>query len=265
MPARNSARNSARNAARKAAPSSRRTRAAVVAEYSMTVDGIDVLVVRKAIKNWRLTVSPPDARVRLAAPLHVSDDMLRTMVIERIAWIRGHQARMAAQPRLPAREYLSGETHLYLGHRYRLVVEECNAPPQVSAGDDGTLHLRVRPGSDRTARERVLYAWYRERLLELAPALLDHWQGVLGVQAGTWQVKRMRTRWGTCNPAERRIWLNLHLIKRPLACIEYVVVHELAHLLERGHNARFWAILDLHLPDWRPRRTLLNEYSLDEV
>jgi predicted metal-dependent hydrolase len=228
----------------------------------LIVDGIPVHVVRKPIKHLHLGVYPPDGRVRVSAPLHVTDDAVRMAVIGRLAWIRKHQARFAAQARQSARRMVSGESHLFLGRRYRLQVLEHRDVRQSVVVRGSTLELHVQPGTTDARREAILYGWYRAILRELVPPLIARWEPVLGVRAADWGIKRMKTRWGSCNTRDRRVWVNLELIKKAPECLEYVVVHELVHLLERGHGARFKALMDRHLPRWREVRARLNAEPL---
>jgi predicted metal-dependent hydrolase len=157
---------------------------------------------------------------------------------------------------------LSGESHYFLGRRYRLHVMHSVGTPIVQLHNTSTIHLYVRPEMDAEKRELVLRQWYRQRLKELLPPLLEKWQKLLGVEGVECRVKRMKTKWGTCNREARRIWLNLELTKKPVQCLEYVIVHELAHLIERHHNDRFISILDQHLPQWRSHRKELNSAPL---
>jgi predicted metal-dependent hydrolase len=228
----------------------------------ITVGGVQVQVVRKAIKNLHLGVYPPGGRVRVAAPLRVSDDAVRLAVIGKLGWIKRQRARFDAQPRQSEREMVSGESHYFLGRRYRLRVVERHGATRVVVRNNRTLELQVRRHADAQARERVLHRWYRQHLRELVPPLLTKWEATLGVQVAVWGIKRMKTRWGTCNADARRIWLNLELAKKPVQCLEYLVVHELTHLLERHHNDRFVLLMDRHLPNWREHRQELNAAPL---
>ena len=230
--------------------------------HTLRIRELRVQVVRKDIKNLHLGVYPPEGRVRVAAPLLVSDDAVRLAVIDKLTWIRRQQAQFAAQPRQSEREMVSGESHYFLGRRYRLRVHEQDAPARVALRGVASLDLFVRPGTAADQRRAVLERWYRAQLKALIAPLLTQWQPLLGVQAAAWGVKKMKTQWGSCNPATRRLWLNLELAKKPQQCLEYVVVHELAHLLERLHNARFVALLDQHLPQWQQARQLLNALPL---
>lgn len=229
---------------------------------NITVSGLRISVVRKAIKNLHLGVYPPDGRVRVAAPLAVSDNAVRVAVIGKLSWIRRQRAAFARQARQSQREMVSGESHYYRGRRYRLQVVRADGPGRVELRGHHVMVLRVRPGWTAEDRERLLQRWYRERLRDFVPDLLDKWQGELGVTVRAWGIKRMKTKWGSCNAKERRIWLNLELIKKSPACLEYVLIHELVHLLARSHDDRFIRLMDRHLPTWRRRRAELNAAPL---
>ena len=229
---------------------------------SLTVAGFKVEIVRKDIKNLHLGVYPPHGRVRVAVPLVISDDAVRLAVLDKLGWVRRQRARFAAQPRQSAREMVNGESHYFLGRRLRLRVHEHEGPPHVALRGIASLDLFVRPGTDTAAREAVLLGWQRERLRALVQPMVEHWQAVLGVEVSAWGIKQMKTRWGSCNPATRRIWINLELAKKPAQCAEYIVVHELMHLLERHHDARFTGLMDLHMPQWRQHRVALNAAPL---
>lgn len=228
----------------------------------MTVSGVPVAVVRKPIKNLHLGVYPPDGRVRVAVPMRVSNAAVRVAVIGKLRWIRRQQAAFAHQARQGEREMVDGETHFYLGRRYRLRVVEAPGATQVSVRGRGVLALQIPEDCDARKRERALQRFYRERLRELIPPLLEKWQPALGVQVTDWGIKRMKTRWGTCNAQAGRIWLNLELAKKPPECLEYLVVHELVHLIVRQHDERFHALMDRHLPHWKHTRRVLNAAPL---
>lgn len=230
--------------------------------HHISLAGIDIEVVRKDIKNLHLGVYPPNGRVRVAAPLVLSDEAVRLAVIDKLGWIKRQQAKFAAQPRQSRREMVNGESHYFLGRRYRLRVHEQDGPTKVDLRGIASLDLYVRPGTGTEQREAILSRWHRQQLKALIPPLLEKWQPVLGVEVAGWGIKKMKTKWGTCNAAAKRIWLNLELAKKPEPCIEYIVVHELVHLLERHHDDRFTALLDTHLPDWRQRRELLDSLPL---
>jgi len=229
--------------------------------FTLNVSGLEVRVTRKDIKNLHLAVYPPDGQVRLSAPRSMSEDALRLAVVTRLGWIRRQQAKFAAQERQGEREMVGGESHYVWGVRYRLQVEEADLPPRIQIGG-GKLLLRVRPGTSPEKRLAILNAWYRAELKARIPSLLETWLSVIGVELSAWGIKRMKTRWGTCNTAQKRIWLNLELAKKPPQCLEYVLVHELVHLLERHHNDRFRELMDGFLPLWRQFREDLNRYPL---
>ncbi len=228
----------------------------------ITVSGVQVQVVRKDIRNLHLGVYPPAGRVRVAVPLAVNDDAVRLAVVGKLGWIRRQQARFHEQPRQSRREMVSGESHYYQGRRYRLRVIATNGPGRVVLRNRTTMELHVRPELDAARREGVLQRWYRERLRELIRPLVSRWEQILGVAVAAWGIRTMKTRWGGCNPGARRIWLNLELAKKPPRCLEYLVAHELAHLIERHHGSRFTALLDRHLPNWRQQRQELNAAPL---
>mgnify|MGYP001006500804 CR=1 FL=1 len=200
--------------------------------------------------------------VRVAAPLVVSDDAARLTVIDKLGWIKCQQAKFADQSRQSPREMISGESHYFLGQRYRLRVLAYTGPPRIRCSGADFLDLFVRPETTTAQRQRVLENWYREQLRGRIPALLAQWQPVLGVAVAEWGIKKMKTRWGSCNIGARRIWFNLELAKKPARCLEYVAVHELVHLLERNHNTRFKALMDQYLPAWRACREELNRAPL---
>ncbi|MEZ4404432.1 MAG: SprT family zinc-dependent metalloprotease [Kofleriaceae bacterium] len=229
---------------------------------SMTVSGLEVAIVRKPIKNLHLGVYPPDGRVRVAAPMAVSNDAVRVAVISRLRWIRQMQRGFEGQLREPPRTMVSGESHYYRGRRYRLKVDTTDGRARVEVRGTQALVLYVRPGTTAADRAELLHTWYRERLRQAAGRLLARWEVTLGVQLGAWGIKRMKTKWGSCNPTAGRVWLNLELIKKPPACLEYVVVHELVHLLVPTHDDRFVRLMDRHLPTWRSRRDELNATPL---
>lgn len=226
------------------------------------VNGIRVDVVRKNIKNLHLGVYPPAGRVRVAAPEHLDDEAVRLAVASRLAWIRRQQEHYAAQERESAREMVTGESHYLQGRRYRLDVVVVTGRPSVSLRDGRTLEMRIRAGTSTADRRQLLQRWYRRLLRGQVADLLAKWQPVVGVEVADWGIKRMKTRWGTCNSEARRIWINLELAKKPPACLEYIVVHELVHLIERCHNERFRELMDHHLPQWRMNRDELNSAPL---
>lgn len=222
------------------------------------VAGLNVEVVRKSIKNLHLAVYPPDGRVRVAAPTHVDDDAVRLAVIDRLTWIRRQQERFAQQPRQPERRCVSGESHYFLGRKYKLEVREVEAAPEVTLPSKSKMVLSVRPGADQDRRLDVLSRWYRRELRLVLEPLVHEWQLKLDVAPTDWTVRHMRTKWGSCSHATGRILFNTELAKKPVGVIEYITVHELAHLRQPNHDAAFIDLLDEHLPDWQHRREILN-------
>ena len=231
----------------------------------MLVRDIPVEVVRKDIKNLHLAVYPPDGRVRIAVPEHVTDDNIRLAVISRLAWIRKQQAEFETQPRQSPREMVTGESHYFMGRRYRLEVVEGYGVHSLSLKNNHWMLLTIAPGTSTENREKVLTKWYREQLKQQIPQLLEKWQPVIGVDVADWHVRKMKTRWGSCNIAAQRILLNLELIKKPVECLEYILVHEMVHLLERHHNDRFKAYMDRFLPQWRLSRDILRREPLGDA
>lgn len=233
-----------------------------IEKHQITINDITIEVVRKAIKNLHLGVYPPHGRVRVAAPLAVSDDAVRLAVIGKLAWIKRQQARFEAQQRQSKREMVSGESHFFMGQRYRLRVIEHRAAGKIVLHNKAFIDLYVRPEINAEQREQILLKWYRQQLKEMIPSLLEKWQQELSVQVADWGIKKMKTKWGACNIDARRIWLNLELAKKPVQCLEYIVVHELVHFLERHHNDRFQKLMDQFMPQWRLYREELNRAPL---
>ncbi len=237
----------------------------IIESRNITVSGVTVEVVRKPIKNLHLGVYPPQGRVRVAAPLAVDDEAVRLAVVAKLGWIKRQRAKFQAQPRQSQRRMVSGESHYFLGQRYRLRVRESSGIAlHITLRGKSCMDLFVRPETTVERREQVLQDFYRAELKRLVPELLEKWQPKLGVEVRAWGIKRMKTKWGTCNIEAQRIWLNLELAKKPVQCLEYILVHELAHLHERHHNDRFISLLDQHLPQWAQHRELLNSSHLAE-
>ena len=228
----------------------------------ITVGGMRVQVVRKAIKNLHLGVYPPAGRVRVAASLSTPDNAVRLAVIAKLGWIKRQRARFDGQSRQSEREMVNGESHYFMGRRYRLQLVLRPGPPVVLVRNNTTLELSVQPELRANDRERVLQRWYRDHLRRQIPQLLAEWENIMGVRAAAWGIKKMKTKWGSCNQNTRRIWLNLELAKKPIACLEYLIVHELVHLIERRHGDQFVSLMDKYLPNWRLHRQELNAAPL---
>ena len=222
---------------------------------------ITVDVVLKDIKNVHLSVHPPSGRVRIAAPEHMNLDTIRVFAVSKLAWIQKQQRKLQEQERETCREYLDRESHYVWGKRHLLRIVEVNGAPAVEL-KAGKLVLKVRPGASADARGAIVSRWYREQLKAAVPDLLAEWEPILGVRAERVFVQKMKTRWGTCNPDGRSIRLNTDLAKKPPHYLEYILVHELAHLLEKTHNDRFTSLMDRFMPQWRQYRGLLNTSPL---
>jgi predicted metal-dependent hydrolase len=219
--------------------------------------GIAVDVVLKDIKNVHLSVYPPMGRVRISAPKRMKLDTIRVFAISKLTWIKRQQAKLRAQERETPREYVERESHYVWGRRCLLTVSESNGPPSVEVKHRRLL-LRMRPQTDKRKRRDLVEEWYREQMRQAVPLLLARWQPLLGVRVERFFVQQMKTKWGSCNPTARTIRLNTELAKKPKECLEYVVVHELVHLLEPTHNARFSSLLDEFMPHWKQHRAAIN-------
>lgn len=214
-------------------------------------------VTRKAIKHVHLSVLPPAGKVRVAAPRAMPLDTIRLFVVSKLGWIRSQQRKLQAQERETPREYLNKESHYLWGKRFLLEISHAEAAPAVSLSPR-KLHLQVRPGTDQARCDEVLDAWYRQQVRDAVPALLARWEPLLRVKVERVFVQRMKTKWGSCTPGSAYIRLNTDLAKKPPECLEYILVHELIHLLEPTHNKRFVALMEQHLPHWRHRKAQLN-------
>jgi predicted metal-dependent hydrolase len=224
---------------------------------TISLGDIKVDVVQKDIKNLHLSVYPPTGAVRIAAPSRMDLGTIRVFAISKLGWIKSQQRKLRAQPREAPREYLDRESHFVWGRRYLLQIVEKDAAPQVEL-KHSKIRLQVRPGSSELKKRVVLEDWYRERLKQAAPPLVAKWERLMGVAVQQVFAQRMRTKWGSCSPRAGNIRLNTDLAKKPPECLEYIVVHEMAHLLEPTHNSRFQALMDGFMPNWRVCRDELN-------
>jgi predicted metal-dependent hydrolase len=214
-------------------------------------------VVKKDIKNIHLSVYPPTGTVRIAAPLRMNLDTIRIFAISKLGWIKKQRQKLQEQERETLREYLDRESHYFQGKRYLLKVIEKDAVPTVEL-KHSTIVLFVRPGADDTKKQSVIEEWYRQQIKELMQPMIAQWEKKLGVTVEQFNVRKMKTKWGTCSSATKTIRINLELAKKPPACLEYIVVHEMVHLLEPTHNSRFLALMDQFMPKWRFHRDELN-------
>lgn len=232
-----------------------------IASTSLTIRGIDVDVVYKDIKNLHIAVYPPIGRVRVAAPTRLDEEQVRLAVIQRLAWIKRRRQQLQDAARQSAREMVTGECHYVWGRRTRLKIVERPGHAHVELDGDRLL-LYVPEGTGADARSRFLQDWYRKQLRVAIPSIINRWEPIVGRQVPRWSVRRMKTKWGSCNRETGHIWLNAELAKKDPLCLEYVVVHEMAHQLEGTHGARFTKLMDGLLPDWRARRAQLNAAPL---
>ena len=226
------------------------------------ISGIKIEVQKKNIKNLHLVVAPPDGKVRVSAPMHLSDESITMFVRTKLGWIKKQQEKFEKQPRQSEREYVSGETLYLFGQQYFLRVEySYKGNSLVLEGNEAIL--TVRKESTVSQREAFVNEWYRAKLKEKIEIYLPKWERIAGLYCDSWQTKYMTTRWGTCNTSTRKIWLNLQLAKKPIECLEYVILHELAHLKVRNHSKDFVALMDQYMPYWRETKKLLNDLKLD--
>lgn len=221
------------------------------------LDDIAVDVVQKDIKNIHLSVYPPTGKVRISAPLRMDIDTIRVFAITKLGWIKSQQKKVLEQERETPREYLDRESHFVWGKRYLLQIVEKEAAPEVQLKHNQMM-LRIRPGTSPETRQVILEAWYREKLKEAVPVLIAKWEPLMGVKVERFFVQRMKTKWGSCSPGIGSIRVNTELAKKPPECLEYIVVHEMAHLLESTHNSRFISLMDQFMPKWRFYKDELN-------
>jgi predicted metal-dependent hydrolase len=233
-----------------------------VTTNTLQLGSVEALIVRKLVKNLHLSVLPPYGRVRVTAPEGMHDNAIRTMLATKLPWIKKQQEKFKSQDRQTKREYVSGESHYFFGKRYRLEVVYKEAVPVVSLKGKTKIVLQVRPNSSVEKRSDVMMEWYRSELHPLADKLMVEWQKKIKVQVESWGIMRMKTRWGTCNHKKARILLNLELAKKPLTCLEYVIVHELLHVIEKKHNENFVNMLTKYIPKWRSVKEELNRLML---
>ena len=225
---------------------------------------ITIEVTQKDIKNVHLSVYPPFGQVKIAAPIRMNLDTIRIYAITKLSWIRKQQTKIKAQKREAPREYLTKESHYFLGKRYMLKVIVHNSAPIVKLKHN-TIELYIRPHSDTVKRKEILDEWYRAKLKEMIPVLIAKWEKVMAVEVKEFGIKKMKTKWGTCSIEEQRIWLNLELAKKPSNCLEYIIIHEMTHLLERNHNTRFVALMNQFMPNWKEVKEELNRLPVSHT
>jgi len=231
----------------------------VIIFAKLCLDNVEIEVVRKKVKHLYLSVRPPAGEVRMTVPPSLDRETIISFARAKLAWIKKQQAKILARPFPLAPDYVDGEIHCFFGRPYVLQVLATTGRPRVEVNTGASLLLLfVRPRSTKEERQKLLDAWYRRQLKAVIPGYLEKWQKVTGVAVDEWGVRKMKTKWGSCNIRARRMWLNLELAKKSPRCLEYVILHELVHLLERNHNHRFYTFLDQYLPDWRGRKAELD-------
>ena len=225
---------------------------------------IYVDVIYKDIKNVHLSVYPPNGRVRISAPLRMDIENIRIFAISKMGWIKKQQLKLLNQKRETQREYITRESHYYLGKRYLLKVIEQDAPAKVIL-QHSKIELYIRRGSTAKQKQIILDKWYRQQLKRIVPGYIAELEKKMNVKVAEYGIKKMKTKWGTCNVNARRIWLNLELVKKPIEYIEYILMHEMIHLIERQHNDQFIAYLNKFIPKWRHYKEELNRSALGYV
>ena len=228
---------------------------------TIQIGEISIQVTRKAIKNVHLSVHPPDGRVTLVAPTATRLDVARAYAISRLGWIRQQQEKLRGQARETPRKFIERESHFIWGRRHLMTIKHAEAKPLVAL-DHKRITLTVRPGADAEKRAKIIHEWHKSLLHEVVPSIIHKWQPKLKVHVSSYFLQRMKTKWGSCNHRDCHIRLNTELVKKPKDLLEYVIVHEMAHLLEPTHSERFIAILQKHYPTWREARAELNELPL---
>lgn len=228
----------------------------------IVVSNISVEVIRKNIKNMHLAVLPPDGRVRVSAPTQLTDEAITMFVRTKLGWIKKQQEKFQQQPRQSERQYVSGETLYVWGKQYFLQMGYSYKGNALTLSGDKAI-LTVRKESSPKQRGSFVNEWYRSLLKQEVAKYLPKWEKTTGLYCSSWQSKYMTTKWGTCNPTSKKIWLNIQLAKKPIECLEYVILHELAHLKVHNHGPEFTAILDQYMPYWRDHRRRLNDSTLD--
>jgi len=225
---------------------------------------ITLNVVKKDIKNVHLSVYPPNGRVRVSAPMRMNLDTIRLFALAKLGWIKQQQKKLREQDRETIREYLDRESHYVWGKRYLLKIVEAEGTANVDIRHD-KIYLQARSGTPVTIKGELLQAWYRHQIKSAVPALIELWSRRMNVSVNGFYVQQMKTKWGSCNQKAGTIRLNTDLAKKPKQCLEYIVVHELVHLLERNHNDNFRAYMDRFMPQWRTFREDLNRAPLSHV
>jgi predicted metal-dependent hydrolase len=227
-------------------------------QETIAIANVEIDVIRKDIKNMHLAVYPPTGRIRLAAPIKTDSEVVRLFAISKLGWIKKHIKNFKEQARETQRDYVSGESHYVNGKRFLLNVITYNGPTKIEYSGIKKINLYIKSDTTRETKANLMKEWYRKELKKQIPELIDKWESIIGVKASNWGIRQMRTKWGSCNTDTKKIWLNLELAKKPTICLEYILVHELVHLLERNHNEQFVKYMNEFMPKWRLYRDELN-------
>ncbi|ACO03280.1 MAG TPA: M48 family peptidase [Persephonella sp.] len=236
----------------------------MVEKKLIKVKDLEVLVYKKNIKNFHLNVLPPEGTVRVSVPISVSDETVRLFIIKKLPWIKKHIKNFQSQSRQTKRRYVSGESHYFKGQRYLLRIEESKRP-KIEIKNKKYIYFYVPKHYTQEQRENYYQNWLRKELKKELETLIPKWEKIIGIKVNEVKIKKMKTRWGTCNPEAKRIWINLELIKKPIECLEYIIVHEMIHFFEKKHNKKFKAYMDKFLPKWEAYKRQLNEFILEDL
>ena len=234
-------------------------------QSKLEINGLTVQIKRKPIKHYYLRICQTHGHVLISAPMRSSERAIKQLVQSKQAWLHQQILKFKALPPAEDLTFNQGELHYFLGQAYtltRFALFEKKVPAKIILTNNGVMELYAPPAASPQYLQRLMDSWYKQEFSNLLSTLIPHWQTIIQVQTKDWRIRKMKSRWGTCNPQAKRIWLNLELIKKPLPCLEYVLVHELVHLLERGHNQRFYALMSHFLPNWQERRKQLNSRLL---
>lgn len=232
-----------------------------IKKQQMQILDLTIDVIKKDIKNMHLAVYPPNGRIRLAAPTHTNEEAIRLFAVSKVRWIRAHQKQFNEQLRESPKEYIDGESHYFNGTRYLLKVIERQGKHEVKVKNKSYLELYIKPETNIKGKERVFREFYREHLKNTLPILIEKWEEKTGKTCEEWEVRRMRTKWGSFIEEKNKIIFNLELAKKSNHCIEYIVAHEFMHFFERNHNRNFVLLMDKYMPNWRTYKRELNEIT----
>ncbi|PID27972.1 MAG: metal-dependent hydrolase [Candidatus Cloacimonadota bacterium] len=228
----------------------------------IAIGDIVVDIIYKDIKNIHLAVYPPNGRIRIAAPLKVSREAIRLFAISKLGWIKRHKRNFENQERVSPRDYKERESHYFQGKRYLLRIKDTNGAGYVDLKEKTYLDLYVKANSNQEYKKSIINEWYRSELKKELPEIIEHWSKKIGVEVNFCGIKQMKTKWGSCNIEKKRIWINLELAKKPIHCLEYILVHEMVHLKERYHNDIFNSLMDFYLPNWKQIKEELNRIPI---